>query len=117
MDTVVMELVYHRTRSVSRFLSAKQASSRASLAPTDLRCPERLRISQGMVEPKLPISRCNKTPTWRVLFYFVFGGPVSLDHYNSHRPAHETRRPEGVRTHSADRVDSYTECRFRHAGA
>jgi hypothetical protein len=62
MNSVVMELVYQRTRCVSRFLVAKQTSSRASLAPTDLRCPESLRISQGMVEPKFPTPQMQQNP-------------------------------------------------------
>ena len=74
MNAVVMELAHQRTLCASRFLVAKHASSRASLAPTDLRCPESLRISQGMVDPKSSTPRCNKTRTWRVLFCFGFGG-------------------------------------------
>jgi hypothetical protein len=81
MNSVVMELALQRALCVSRFLVTKQASSRASRAPTGLRCLVRLRISQGVVELQSPTPRCNKTRTWRVLFCFVFGGPQSVVFY------------------------------------
>jgi hypothetical protein len=54
MNLVVMELAPRRALCVSRFLVTKQASSRASRAPTGLRCLVRLRISQGMAELQIP---------------------------------------------------------------